>query len=134
MGVSAYYILLAIATSERTNDYDEVLKSRMDPGAAMAIAAAGRLPDHHQSTFERFSVTMSLLTVVAIYLLKLMIILMVHGDSTHRRRGGGGGASVEMLAWKFWVVDSMYLPCHGVKLSVIFFSFIPEYIKNKIQY
>ena len=36
MGVSAYYILLAIATSERTNDYDEVLKSRMDPGA-MAI-------------------------------------------------------------------------------------------------
>ena len=38
-----------------------------------------RLPDHHQSTFERFSVTMSLLTVVAIYLLKLMIILMVHG-------------------------------------------------------
>ena len=78
---------------------------------------------------------MSLLTVVAIYLLKLMIILMVHGDSTHRRRRRrSGGASVEMLAWKFWVVDSMYLPCHGVKLSVIFFSFIPEYIKNKIQY
>ena len=51
------------------------------------------LPDHHQSTFERFSVTMSLLTVVAIYLLKLMIILMVHGDSTHRRRGGGAAAA-----------------------------------------
>ena len=91
-----------------------------------------RLPDHHQSTFERFSVTMSLLTVVAIYLLKLMIILMVHGDSTHRRRGGGGGgASVEMLAWKFWVVDSMYLPCHGVKLSVIFFLSYQSTSKTK---
>ena len=75
---------------------------------------------------------MSLLTVVAIYLLKLMIILMVHGDSTHRRRGGGG-ASVEMLAWKFWVVDSMYLPCHGVKLSVIFF-YSMVHPTNRIQY
>ena len=30
-------------------------------------------------------------------------------------------------AWKFWVVDSMYLPRHCVKLFVIFYIGFPKY-------